>query len=104
PLTRRAVLTEAFAYLGQPYGWGDRAGGRDCSRYLMDVFEVLGIWLPGHTSDQAQAGTYVVEVPAELSEPARVALLDEHNRRGDRLLHFSGHTMLYPGTEATRTP
>ena len=104
PLTRRAVLTEAFAYLGQPYGWGDRAGGRDCSRYLMDLFAGLGVALPRHTSDQAQAGSYVVEVPAELAEPARLALLDEHNRRGIVLLHFPGHIMLYLGRDAGGTP
>ncbi len=104
PLTRRAMLTEAFAYLGQPYGWGDRAGGRDCSRFLMDLFAGLGVTLPRHTSDQAQAGSYVVEVPAGLAEPARLALLDEHNRRGIVLLHFPGHIMLYLGRDAGGTP
>jgi hypothetical protein len=104
PLTRRAVLTEAFAYLGQPYGWGDRAGGRDCSRYLMDLFAGLGVTLPRHTSDQAQAGAYVVEVAAGLSEPARLALLDEHHRRGIVLLHFPGHIMLYLGRDALGAP
>ena len=104
PLTRRAVLTEAFAYLGQAYGWGDRAGGRDCSRYLMDLFAGLGVTLPRHTSDQALAGSYVVEVPAELPEPARQALLDEHNRRGIVLLHFPGHIMLYLGRDDGGAP
>lgn len=99
PLTRRALLTEAFAYLGQRYGWGDRAGGRDCSRYLMDLFAGLGVALPRHTSDQAQAGSYVVEVAPGLPEPARQALLDEHHRRGIVLLHFPGHIMLYLGRD-----
>ncbi len=103
PLTRRAVLTEAFAYLGQRYGWGDRAGGRDCSRYLMDLFAGLGLMLPRHTSDQAVAGSYVVEVAAELPEPDRQALLDEHHRRGVVLLHFPGHIMLYLGRDADGT-
>ncbi len=104
PLTRRALLTEAFAYLGQRYGWGDRAGGRDCSRYLMDLFAGLGLMLPRHTSDQAVAGSYVVEVAADLPEPQRLALLDEHNRRGVLLLHFPGHIMLYLGRDADGTP
>ena len=104
PLTRRAVLTEAFAYLGQRYGWGDRLGGRDCSRYLMDLFAGLGVLLPRHTSDQAVAGSYVVEVPAELSEPERGRLLDEHLRRGVVLLHFPGHIMMYLGRDAAGAP
>ncbi len=99
PLTRRAVLTAAFAYLGEPYGWGDRNGGRDCSRYLMDLFAGLGVLLPRHTSDQAIAGSYVVEVAPTTSEPDRLRLLDEHHRRGVLLLHFPGHIMLYLGRD-----
>jgi hypothetical protein len=104
PLTRRAVLTAAFAYLGEPYGWGDRDGGRDCSRYLMDLFAGLGVMLPRHTSDQALAGSYVVEVPPATREPDRLALLDEHHRRGVLLLHFPGHIMLYLGRDADGAP
>jgi cell wall-associated NlpC family hydrolase len=104
PLTRRAVLTEAFAYLGQRYGWGDREGGRDCSRYLMDLFAGLGLDLPRHTSDQAVAGSYVVDVAAGLPEPERLRLLDEHLRRGVVLLHFPGHIMLYLGRDEAGTP
>ena len=104
PLTRRAVLTAAFAYLGEPYGWGDRDGGRDCSRYLMDLFAGLGLALPRHTSDQAIAGSYVVEVPPETREPDRLAVLDEHHRRGVLLLHFPGHIMLYLGRDTSGTP
>lgn len=99
PLTRRAVLTDAFAYLGQRYGWGDREGGRDCSRYLMDLFAGLGLDIPRHTSDQAIAGSYTVDVPAGLAEPERQRLLDEHHRRGVVLLHFPGHIMLYLGRD-----
>src|SRR5690606_10602693 len=37
PLTRRAFLTQAFARLDQPYGWGGQGGGLDCSRFVLDV-------------------------------------------------------------------
>ncbi|MBL9107392.1 MAG: C40 family peptidase [Myxococcales bacterium] len=104
PLTRRAVLTDAFAYLGQRYGWGDREGGRDCSRYLMDLFAGIGLEIPRHTSDQAIAGSYTVDVPATLPEPDRLALLDEHLRRGVVLLHFPGHIMMYLGRDADGVP
>ncbi len=104
PLSRRAVLTAAFAYLGAPYGWGDRDGGRDCSRYLMDLFAGLGLELPRHTSDQAIAGSYTVDVPPATSEPDRLALLDEHHRRGVVLLHFPGHIMLYLGRDTAGAP
>lgn len=104
PLTRRAVLTEAFSYLGQRYGWGDREGGRDCSRYLMDLFAGLGLEIPRHTSDQAVAGSYVVDVAPGLPEPERLRLLDEHLRRGVVLLHFPGHIMMYLGRDDAGAP
>jgi hypothetical protein len=104
PLTRRAVLEEAFSYLGERYGWGDRNGGRDCSRYLMDLFAGLGVQLPRHTSDQAIAGSYTVEVDTSLPEPDRLQLLDTHHRRGVLLLHFPGHIMLYLGRDEDGTP
>jgi cell wall-associated NlpC family hydrolase len=49
-LTRRALLTEAFALLDEPYGWGGAGGGRDCSQFLLDVFAKFGIELPAQTA------------------------------------------------------
>src|SRR6185295_3575185 len=62
PLTRRAVLEEAFRYLGQPYGLGDTNGGRDCSRLLQDVFESFDLELPRHSSWQSQAGSFWIDI------------------------------------------
>lgn len=103
PLTRRAVLTDAFAYLHSRYGWGDRDGGRDCSRYLMDMFGGLGLVLPRHTSDQALAGE-VVELAPDLPEAERLRLFDAAHRRGVVLLHFPGHIMLYLGRDDAGAP
>jgi hypothetical protein len=102
PLTRRAVLTEAFSFLHRPYGWGDYAGGRDCSRFLMDMFGGLGLVLPRHTSDQALAGV-VEDLPPDLPEAERLRRIDAAHRRGVVLLHFPGHIMLYLGRDDAGT-
>jgi hypothetical protein len=101
PLTRRALLTEAFRYLGAPYGWGDRGGARDCSRYLLDVFASFGLELPRHSAHQAEAGTFVIDA-SEVSDPReKQRLIEAAARSGIVLLHFPGHIMLYLGeTEA----
>jgi hypothetical protein len=101
PLTRRALLTEAFRYLGSPYGWGDRGGARDCSRFLLDVFTSFGLELPRHSGRQAASGTFVIDV-AEVGDPhEKQLLLASAARSGIVLLHFPGHIMLYLGeTEA----
>src|SRR5690606_38975597 len=58
PLTRRAVLEEAFARIGRPYGWGGHEGGLDCSRFVMDVLASFGLELPRHSGRQAASGTH----------------------------------------------
>jgi hypothetical protein len=103
-LTRRLLLEEAFRYLGTPYGWGDHGGGRDCSRFLMDVFESFGVHLPRHSAEQARAGSMRIDVSKPRSRRDKLALLDAAHARGIVLLHFPGHIMLYLGRNAEGAP
>ncbi len=102
-LTRRQFLTDAFAYRGKPYGWGGYREGRDCSRFLMDLFAGFGVDLPRHSSDQAVAGT-VIEIGPGLAEEERLRIIDRAHRRGLVLLHFPNHIMLYLGRDAGGVP
>ncbi|MGE3633503.1 MAG: C40 family peptidase [Sandaracinaceae bacterium] len=104
PLTRRAVLEEAFARLGQPYGWGGHEGGLDCSRFVMDVLASFGLELPRHSSRQAASGTYTIDFEESLSRADRLRLLDAAAAQGVVLLHFPGHIMLYLGRDASGVP
>lgn len=104
PLTRRAVLEEAFAMLDAPYGWGDQAGGRDCSRYLLDVFGTFGLTMPRHSARQALAGTFSIDVRGVTSERERLLLVDAAAKKGIVLLHFPGHIMLYLGRTERGVP
>jgi hypothetical protein len=97
PLTRRAVFEEAFSLLGAPYGWGGKDGGRDCSRFLLDVFGRFGLGLPRHSARQALAGTFALDVEDVESERTKQRLIDAAAEKGIVLLHFPGHIMLYLG-------
>jgi cell wall-associated NlpC family hydrolase len=103
PLTRRAVLEEAFRYLGQPYGLGDTNGGRDCSRLLQDVFESFDLELPRHSSWQSQAGSFWIDIEP-VPEAQRGFLFDAAAKRGVVLLAFPGHIMLYLGRNPQGEP
>lgn len=103
-MTRRAVSEEAFRHLDSPYGWGGKNGGRDCSRFLMDVFGAFGLDLPRHSGGQAQAGSMVIDVTPLKSEREREVLLDAAQERGIVLLHFPGHIMLYLGRNDAERP
>ena len=103
-LTRRAVLEAAFGMLDEPYGWGGHQGGRDCSRFLMDVFSSVGLLLPRHSGRQALAGTFSVDVSSVESDRDRIQLLESTARRGLVLIHFPGHIALYLGQDAAGVP
>jgi cell wall-associated NlpC family hydrolase len=104
PLTRRAVLEEAFARLDRPYGWGDHEGGVDCSRFVMDVLGSFGLELPRHSGRQAGSGTYSIDLAEVPDLGERTRLLDAAARRGVVLLHLPGHIMLYLGRDDAGTP
>jgi len=83
PYTARAVYTQAFAMLNQPYGWGGMYGEQDCSAFLDEVFATVGIILPRDSKDQAQVGRKL----AALKDAPPLALLP-----------LKGHIMLYLGS------
>lgn len=103
PLTRRAFLERAFGLLGTPYGWGGREGGRDCSRYLLDIFADFNLPIPRHSARQALAGTYAVDVEG-LGPTEKLLLIETAQRKGVVLLHFPGHIMLYLGRDDAGRP
>ena len=96
PLTRRTLIQEAMALVDEPYGWGGHESGRDCSRFLLDVFSTFGLHLPRHSGKQATAGTFAVDVESMASRE-KTLLIETAARKGAVLLHFPGHIMLYLG-------
>ncbi|MDI7268134.1 MAG: NlpC/P60 family protein, partial [Myxococcota bacterium] len=104
PLTRRAFIEEAFARLGTPYGWGDRDGGLDCSRFVLDVPAAFGLPMPRHSGRQALAGTFSVDVSKAKDGADKLRLIEAAARRGIVLLHLPGHVMLYLGATEAGVP
>jgi len=104
PFTRRALLTQAFAMLGEPYGWGGKDGGYDCSRFLLELFAQFGIDLPRNSARQAMAGTFSIDVSSVTDLNEKRLLLEAAAHRGALLLHFPGHIMLYLGASEEGVP
>jgi hypothetical protein len=98
PLRRRAVLDAAFAQIGAPYGWGGRAGARDCSQFLRDTFAPFGVELPRHSSVQALAGFTTIDV-AGWSAADKLAEIDRVGKTGLVLEYMPGHIMLDVGAK-----
>lgn len=103
PLTRRALLTAAFAELGKPYGLGGAEGGFDCSGLLLELFDHFDIALPRFSGWQARAGSYTLDVSG-VAPAEKLRRLDLAAQSGSVLLHFPGHIMLYLGRSKVGVP
>lgn len=98
PLTRRHAWSMALAEQDTPYGWGGRAGHRDCSRLTRDVLSTFGLQMARHSGVQGKLGSYNIDVSA-MSEADKRAELHRQAQRGLVLLYMPGHIMMYLGED-----
>lgn len=96
PLTRRNIITQAFKFLGQRYGWGGMFNTRDCSAFIMDVYRSMGVMLPRNAGEQGKMAVGITHTfTAEMT-------LEERKHEFNRMpagtpIYMSGHAMLYLG-------
>lgn len=92
------IITQAFKFLGERYGWGHRFNGRDCSGFVGEVYRSMGILLPRNsiTQDNSTFGQNVrfTEESSMEERLEAVANLDV----GD-LIYVPGHVMMYIGSD-----
>jgi cell wall-associated NlpC family hydrolase len=95
PLTQRQLITQAFKFLGERYGWGHGYQGRDCSGFIRDIYQTFALNLPRNTSEQT---TMPVPQSLDLSAWSATEKLQQLKRSqaGD-LLFIPGHVMMVLG-------
>ena len=97
PYHQENVARQAFKMLRHPYGWGDRLGGRDCSRFIMDLFRTFGILMPRNSKEQATVGMDPGSVEGKPIEEKQ-KLLDQSIPLATTV-RLPGHIMLYLGKD-----
>ena len=97
PYTQENVARQAFKMLHHPYGWGDRLGGRDCSRFIMDLFRTFGILMPRNSKEQALVGLSLGSVEEKPVQQKR-KILDQSIPLATTV-RLPGHIMLYLGKD-----
>jgi len=97
PYTQENVARQAFKMLNHPYGWGDRSGGRDCSRFIMDLFRTFGILMPRNSKGQATIGMDLGLTEGRSIKEKR-KILDQAIPLATTL-RLPGHIMLYLGED-----
>lgn len=96
PLTQANLISQAFKFLGERYGWGHSYDTRDCSGFVSEIYRSFGVLLPRNTSAQA--------ISPALN---RVAFTDKDSKakRNDAiaqlqvgdLIYIPGHVMMMLG-------
>ena len=97
PYTQENVVRQAFKMLHHPYGWGDRRGGRDCSRFIMDLFRTFGILMPRNSKEQAWVGKDLGPAEGKPVQEKR-KILDQSIPLATTV-RLPGHIMLYLGRD-----
>ena len=94
--TERALLTQAFKFLGERYGWGHDYNGRDCTGFISEVFRSFGLLMPRNSGQQGKGhfGTNIRFDASSSEQDKRQALASL--KIGD-LLYFPGHVSMYLG-------
>ena len=95
--TRAHILRQAFKMLGENYGWGGLHDGRDCSSFIMDIYNVFGIRSPRNADQQEKIPGRHVELQEISDAKTRYALLNR--AEPGATLHLRNHVMLYLGQE-----
>ncbi len=96
PLTPRNLITQAFKFLGERYGWGHAYDTRDCSGFASEVYRSFGVLLPRNTSAQAVSPALDRIAFAEKDGKARRDAAVAALQPGD-LVYIPGHVMLALG-------
>lgn len=94
--TPRNIIEEAFKLLNAPYGWGGSGGEQDCSSYIQEIFQTVGITLPRNSSAQGKSGAPLGTFTSS-EEKEKLAILKEEAIPAITILQLKGHVVLYLG-------
>ncbi len=102
PLTPRNLITQAFKFLGERYGWGHDYDTRDCSGFVSEIYRSFGVLVPRNTSAQAVSPALDrIAFDPKDGQAKRTAAV-EQLQVGD-LVYIPGHVMVTLGHLDGRT-
>ena len=96
PLTGRNLITQAYKFLGERYGWGHSYGTRDCSGFVSEIYRSFGILLPRNTSSQGISPALDRLAFSKDSTAAQRQQAVDGLQPGD-LVYIPGHVMMTIG-------
>jgi len=101
PFTQANILQQAFKLFGERYGWGNMYDARDCTGFVLSIYNTFGIMM---LRNSAELGEQALGKTTDLNGKS---LAEKHalllkSDVGDET-YSPGHVMLYLGHENGRS-
>lgn len=96
PLTPRHLITQAFKFLGERYGWGHSYDTRDCSGFVSEIYRSFGVLMPRNTSAQAVSPA-LDRIAFDKGDSAAKRLAAVRELQVGDLVYIPGHVMVTLG-------
>lgn len=96
PLTPRHLITQAFKFLGERYGWGHAYDTRDCSGFVSEIYRSFGVLMPRNTSAQAVSPA-LDRIAFDKGDGAAKRLAAVRELQVGDLVYIPGHVMMTLG-------
>lgn len=95
--TRGNIIKQAFKLQGNVYGWAGDLYSNDCSGIIRQIFLCFGLEMPRVGSQQMNVNGFNKTDVSAYSDDEKLKLIN--NLPAGSLLYFSGHIMLYLGSD-----
>jgi len=95
-LTPRNLITQAFKFLGERYGWGHSYDTRDCSGFVSEIYRAFGVLMPRNTSAQAVSPA-LDRIAFDKRDGAAKRLAAVKELQVGDLVYIPGHVMVTLG-------
>lgn len=96
PYTESVLISQAFKFLGERYGWGHDFNGRDCTGFVSEVYRSVGIDMPRNSGEQGY-GEFGQTTLFEKSATREEKLARIKKAKIGDLMYLPGHVVMYIG-------
>ncbi|NVK26080.1 MAG: SH3 domain-containing protein [Gammaproteobacteria bacterium] len=96
PYTEENIITQAFKFLGERYGWGHDFNGRDCTGFVGEIYKTFGLLMPRNSSQQGVA-EYGQNQTFEKGTAVSEKLPYYNQLKVGDLLYLPGHVAMFLG-------
>lgn len=94
PYTMENLIEQMFKISGDRYGWGGMYDARDCSQYIMEIYNLFGFEFARNSASQASMPFDGYDI-SDKTDKEKIKVLDKVAIGS--VLYFEGHVMLYLG-------